>query len=73
MDAWIIGEDQNGIAGYIARDVIKNGRYKKRAYDRDGDGTYETHYFDRNNNDNPDVIGTDVDGDGIVDVFAILR
>ena len=73
VDAWIVDEDQNGVPDYLARDVNKNGRYEKRAYDKDGDGTYETHYFDHNNNEVPDVIGTDVDGDGTVDVFAIIR
>ncbi len=73
VDAWIVDEDQNGIPDYLARDVNKNGRYEKRAYDKDGNGTYETHYFDHNNNEKPDVIGTDVDGDGIVDVFALIR
>ncbi len=73
VDAWIVDEDQNGIPDYLARDINKNGRYEKRAYDKDGNGTYETHYFDHNNNEKPDVIGTDVDGDGIVDVFALIR
>ena len=73
VDAWIVDEDQNGAPDYIARDVDKNGRHEKRAYDRDGDGTYETHYFDHNNDDQADVIGTDVDGDGIVDTFALIR
>ena len=73
VDAWIVDENQNGVPDYIARDVNKNGRHEKRAYDRDGDGTYETHYFDHNNDDRTDVIGTDVDGNGVVDVFAIIR
>ncbi len=73
VDAWIVDDDQNGIPDYIARDVDKNGRHEKRAYDSDGDGTYETHYFDYNNDKVRDLIGTDVDGDGSADVFAIIR
>ena len=73
VDAWIVDNDQNGVPDFIARDTDKNGRHEKRAYDGEGDGIYETHYFDHNNDEVRDVIGTDIDGDGIVDVFAIIR